>query len=99
MPCNLILTFNGDQCTISTDDENVTVTGSGEFIAKGTERPEYKDYQWGSNNGQPVQRDILRLSYNVNFADKDIQVSTNDTLVVQTRESNKREFFSPKYVK
>ena len=75
------------------------MTGSGEFIEKGTERPEYKDYQWGSNNGQPVQRDILRLSYNVNFADKDIQVSTNDTLVVQTRESNKREFFSPKYVK
>jgi hypothetical protein len=29
----------------------------------------------------------------------DIQVSTNDTLVVQTRESNKKEFFSPKYVK
>ena len=97
--CNLILTFNGDQCTISTADEGITATGSGEFITKGTERAEYKEYQWGSNNGQPVQRDILRLSYNVNFADKDIQVSTNDTLVVQTRESNKREFYSPKYVK
>ena len=99
VPCNLILTFNGDKCTISTDDENVTVTGEGEFIEKGTERTEYKDYQWGNNNGQPVHRDILRLSYNVNFDGKDIQVSTNDTLVVQTRESNKREFFSPKYVK
>lgn len=99
VPCNLILTFNGDQCTISTDDEGVTVTGTGEFIEKGTERSEYKDYQWGNNNGQPVQRDILRLSYNVNFANKDIQVTTNDTLVVQTRESNKKEFFSPKYVK
>lgn len=97
--CNLILTFNGDQCTISTDDENVTATGSGEFITKGTEKPEYKDYQWGSMNGKPVQRDILRLQYNVNFTDKDIQVSTNDTLVVQTRESNKREFFDYKYVK
>ena len=97
--CNLILTFNGNQCTISTDDENVTATGSGEFIAKGTERPEYKDYQWGSMNGKPVQRDILRLSYNVNFESSNIQVSTNDTLVVQTRESNKKEFFSPKYVK
>ena len=75
------------------------MTGTGEFIEKGTERSEYKDYQWGNNNGQPVQRDILRLSYNVNFADKDIQVTTNDTLVVQTRESNKKEFFSPKYVK
>ena len=97
--CNLILTFNGDKCTISTDDENVTATGSGEFIEKGTERPEYKDYQWGSNNGEPVQRDILRLAYDVNFSNSDIQVSTADTLVVQTRESNKKVFFSPKYVK
>ena len=95
--CNLILTFNGDKCTISTDDENVTATGSGEFIAKGTERPEYKDYQWGSMNGEPVQRDILRLAYDVNFSKNDIQVSTSDTLVVQTRESNKKEFFVPKY--
>ena len=97
--CNLILTFNGNQCTISTDDENVTVEGSGEFITNGTERAEYKDYQWGSNNGKLVQRDILRLAYNVNFTEKDIKVSTSDTLVVQTRESNKREFFDFKYVK
>lgn len=97
--CNLILTFDGNKCTVSTDDENVTATGSGEFIVKGTEKPEYKDYQWGNLNGQPVQRDILRLAYNVDFAEKNIQVSTNDTLVVQTRESNKREFFAPKYVK
>ena len=97
--CNLILTFNGNQYTISTDDENVTATGSGEFIEKGTEKAEYKDYQWGSNNGQPVQRDILRLAYDVKFDNKNIQVSTTDTLVVQTRESNKKEFFSPKYVK
>ncbi len=97
--CNLILTFDGNKCTISTDDENVTATGSGELIVKGTEKAEYKDYQWGSNNGELVQRDILRLAYNVSFDSNNIQVSTNDTLVVQTRESNKREFFSPKYVK
>ena len=99
LSCNLILTFDGNKCTISTDDENVTATGSGEFIAKGTKMPEYKDFQWGSNNGEPVQRDILRLAYDVNFSKKDVQVSTNDTLVVQTRESNKRVFFTPKYVK
>ena len=99
LSCNLILTFDGNNCTISTDDENVTATGSGEFISKGTERQEYKDFQWGSNNGQPVQRDILRLAYDVNFSKKNVQVSTNDTLVVQTRESNKRVFFTPKYVK
>ena len=99
LSCNLILTFDGNKCTISTDDENVTATGSGEFIAKGTKMPEYKDFQWGSNNGEPVQRDILRLAYDVNFSKKNVQVSTNDTLVVQTRESNKRVFFTPKYVK
>ena len=98
IPCNLILTFNGNKCTISTDDEGVTATGSGEYIAKGTEMPEYKDYQWGSIDGQPVQRDILRLAYEVNFKNEDIQVSTTDTLVVQTREANKKVFFSPKYV-
>ena len=97
--CNLILTFNGDQCTVSTDDENVTASGYGEFITKGTERPEYKEYQWGSNEGVLVQRDILRLAYEVKFNDKDIQISTADTLVVQTRDANKREFFEPKYVK
>ena len=97
--CNLILTFNGNQCTISTDDADVTVTGSGEFIEKGTEKVEYKDYQWGSLNGQPVQRDILRLAYDVNFEKSNIQVSTTDTLVVQTRESNQKVFFSPLYVK
>ena len=97
--CNLILTFSGNTCTISTDDENVTATGSGEFITKGTEKAEYKDYQWGSMNGQPVQRDILRLAYDVNFEDKNIQVSTADTLVVQTRESNQKVFFSNIYKK
>ena len=97
--CNLILRFNGNNCTISTNDENVTATGSGEFVEKGTAKAEYKDYQWGSNNGELVQRDILRLAYKVDFADKNIQVSTTDTLVVQTRESNKKEFFDFKYVK
>ena len=99
LSCNLILTFEGNNCTISTDDENVTATGSGEFITKGTKMPGYKDFQWGSNNGEPVQRDILRLAYDVNFSKRNVQVSTNDTLVVQTRESNKRVFFTPKYVK
>jgi hypothetical protein len=99
LSCNLILSFDGNKCTISTDDENVTATGSGEFIAKGTEKSEYKDFQWGSNNGELVQRDILRLAYDVNFSKDNVQVSTNDTLVVQTRESNKRVFFTPKYVK
>jgi len=48
-------------------------------------------------NGEPVQRDILRLAYSVDFTDKNIQVSTADTLVVQTRDANKKVFFTPKY--
>ena len=31
VPCNLLLTFDGDKCTISTDDEGVTVSGEGEI--------------------------------------------------------------------
>lgn len=97
--CNLILTFDkNNKCTISTEDEGVTAEGEGEFIVKGTDRAEYKDYQWGSMNQQPVSRDILRLSYKVNFTDKNIQVETKDTMVVQTRESNKKEFFDRKYI-
>ena len=104
VPCNLILTFDdNNKCTIDVDDAakaaGVIASGDGEFITKGTERSEYKDYQWGTIEGKPVQRDILRLSYNVDFSGtgKNIQVSTNDTLVVQTRESNKREWFEYKY--
>ena len=117
--CKLVLSFDGNKCTVTSDDEEVPSTGSGEFIVKGTAMPEYKDYQWGNMNGEPVQRDILRLSYNVTFKkgrvigkkklpdgrevdwvlENDVNVSASDTLVVQTRESNKKEFFSPKYVK
>ena len=74
----------------------------------------------GNNDGKPVQRDILRLAYNVTFKkgrvigkkydtklgrdvdwvlENDVNISTADTLVVQTRESNQKVFFSPKYVK
>ena len=118
--CSLVLSFSGDKCTIVSEDEDVPGEGAGEFIVKGTERPEYKDYQWGSNDGKPVQRDILRLAYNVTFKkgrvigkkydaklgkevdwilENDVHISSADTLVVQTRESNQKVFFTPKYVK
>ena len=118
--CSLVLSFSGDKCTIVSEDEDVPGEGAGEFIVKGTERPEYKEYQWGSNDGKPVQRDILRLAYNVTFKkgrvigkkydaklgkevdwilENDVHISSADTLVVQTRESNQKVFFTPKYVK
>lgn len=97
--CNLLLTFDGNKCNITTEDADVVVKGTGEYISKGTDLPEYKDYQWGSIEGQPVSRNILRLAYDVEFTKKNIKVSTADTLVVQTREANKKVFFTPKYVK
>lgn len=98
MDCDLILTFDGNKCSISSKEgSSVTISGEGEYIEKGTKLAAYKDYQWGNMNGNPVDRDILRLSYKVNFGGS-ISVESKDTLVVQTRESNKREFFSPKYV-
>ncbi len=102
LSCKLILTFDkNNKCTIDVDQDSkaagITAKGDGEFIKGGTADEKYKDYRWGSMNGNPVNRDILRLAYEVNFTDKNIQVSTADTLVVQTRESNKKEFFTPKY--
>jgi len=117
LPCNLILTFKdaeSDECTISTNDANVEVTGTGKFIAKGTERSEYAEFQWGNLEGQLVQRDILDLTYTIKFKKgmvlgydnekqedillaEDVDVKATDILVVQTRESNKREWFDYRY--
>lgn len=117
--CNLILKFDGNKCTLTTDDADAEVSGSGEFIVKGTKQTAYREYQWGNMNGDLTDRDILRLEYNVKFnkgkylyttvdskgkevdvyLDNDMTISSSDTLVVQTRESNKKEFFTPKYVK
>ncbi len=116
--CNLILTFNGDKCTISTTDPDVEIIdkSEGEFISKGTDKSEYKDYKW---SGIVDSRDILRLKYSVKLKEGkylytakdskgndvpvylkgDMTVSASDTLVVQTRESNKKVFFSPTYIK
>lgn len=95
--CDLILTFNGNSCTITSADENITAQGSGEFIPNGTERPEYKDYQWVSGPNEVHEKcDILRMTYKVDFIDKNIQVSTNDTLVVYSRNVT-RKFYEIYY--
>jgi peroxiredoxin len=52
-----------------------------------------------SKHAALAYRGKVGLWYGQKFNDKDIQVSTADTLVVQTRESNKKEFFDSKYVK
>ena len=99
--CDLILTFNGNSCTITSADENITAQGSGEFIPNGTERPEYKDYQWVSGPNEVHKKcDILRMTYKLDIMDKKIdknfQVSANDTLVVYSRNVT-RKFYEIYY--
>ena len=75
----------------------------------GFDGPTWYDYRadsYAGGNGNennpylistPAQ--LAKLAYEVNVTDKNIQVATTDTMVVQTREANKREFFDFKYVK
>lgn len=78
----MLLTFNeqGD-CTVSSDTDGITATGSGKFVPKGDKE------SWGNKD-----RDALYLDYSVNYGD--IQVATKDTLVVRDR-GVKAEWFTP----
>lgn len=78
----MLLTFNeqGD-CTVSSETEGVTATGTGKFVLKGDKN------SWGN-----VDRNVLYLNYTVNYGD--IQVATKDTLVVRDR-GVKAEWFTP----
>lgn len=84
--CDLLLTFNGDNCTISSETEGVTATGTGRFVADG------EKLAWGNKD-----RDALYLEYNIDFGAQ--QVATKDTLVLQTRGTNKLVLYTPKYIK
>ena len=79
----MLLTFdNQGNCTISSDTEGVTATGTGKFVSKGDKN------SWGNKD-----RDALYLSYTVNYGD--IQTATTDTLVVRDR-GVKAQWFTPK---
>ncbi|HJD75810.1 MAG TPA: DUF5627 domain-containing protein [Bacteroides reticulotermitis] len=84
--CDLLLTFNDkDECTITSATTGISATGSGKFVEDGEKK------SWGNKD-----RDAIYLEYNVDFGTK--QIATKDTLVLQTRGTNKLEVFSPKYV-
>ena len=71
--CDLILTFDDDgNCIISTDSNDFTATGTGEFVKDGEKN------SWGSKD-----RDALYLNYEINL--DEMHVITNDTLVLRNR--------------
>lgn len=78
----LLLTFdNQNNCTITSETEGVTASGTGKFVSKGDKN------SWGNKD-----RDVLYLDYAIDYGD--IQSATNDTLVVRDR-GLKAEWFTP----
>ncbi len=78
----VLLTFNAQgDCTVTTETDGVTASGTGKFVPKGDKN------SWGNKD-----RDVLYLDYTVNYGD--IQVATKDTLVVRDR-GVKAEWFTP----
>lgn len=72
---NLKLTFTDDgDCTLSSNTDDVVVTGSGKFVKKGEK-----------NSLGGKDRNAIYLDYNVNFTAKDMQFASKDTLVLRTR--------------
>lgn len=85
LKCDLLLTFNEKgECTITSDTEGVTATGTGKYLKKSEIKA------WGNKD-----RDGLYMDYRVDFGVKQLQ--TKDTLVWQRR-GVKPEEFTPKYV-
>lgn len=84
--CDLLLNFNdNNECTITSGTQGVTASGSGKFVENG------EKLAWGNKD-----RDAIYLDYKIDFGSK--QIATKDTLVLQTRGTNKIETFSPQYV-
>lgn len=77
----LLLTFDASgNCTITSDTEGVTATGSGQYVVDGDKK------SWGNED-----RDALYLDYTLEYAG--IKCQTKDTLVVRDR-GVRSEWFS-----
>lgn len=68
---NVLMTFNGDDCSISSGSEGVQVSGSGKFVKNDQLMGEFK-------------RNTLYLNYNIK-SDALGTVETTDTMVVRNR--------------
>lgn len=79
----LLLTFNESDgtCTLTSENKDVTATGSGQFVPKGDKN------SWGDKD-----RDVLYLDYTLEY--DGIMCVTQDTLVVRDR-GMKAEWFTP----
>ena len=76
-PCELILTFNGDDCTIKSNNEALcTASGSGKYVKDGAPKA------WGNKD-----RDVLYLDYTIDFKQDNVHYATKDTLVWRDRGS------------
>lgn len=85
MTCDLLLTFNdAGECSITTETSGMTASGTGKYVVDGEKK------SWGNKD-----RDALYLDYTVDFGIR--KYATKDTLVMQTRGTNKIETFVPKY--
>ena len=82
---DLILTFNGDDITVSSGTEGITASGTGKFVKDG------EKLAWGNKD-----RDGIYLDYNVDFGAK--QYAIRDTLVSRSREVV-METYSPVFKK
>ena len=72
--CNLLLTFDEEtkECTLRTDNNAYTVTGTGKFVEK------VPDEVWSEK-----PRDVIYLHYTVKTTGKTVE--TKDTLVARDR--------------
>lgn len=76
-PCELILTFNGDDCTIKSNNETLcTASGTGKYVKNGAPKA------WGNKD-----RDVLYLDYTIDFKQDNVHYATKDTLVWRDRGS------------
>lgn len=86
LTCNLILKFNGDEVTISTDTPGMSASGTGKFVKNGEK-----------NSFGNQDRDGLYLDYKVDFGPR--QFETNDILVLRSRQIVPEFNFNPTFNK
>ncbi|MDE6479014.1 MAG: DUF1735 domain-containing protein [Muribaculaceae bacterium] len=86
LTCDLILKFDGDNCTISTETPGMTASGSGKFVKNGEK-----------NSFGNQDRDGLYLEYKVDFGPR--QFETSDILVLRSRQIVPEFNFNPTYNK
>lgn len=73
--CELLLTFDGDNCTIVSNNEAICkASGSGQYVKNGAPKA------WGNKD-----RDVLYLDYTIDFVQDDVHYATKDTLVWRDR--------------